>query len=250
VNIAELSSNSADADYTEILATELSWWNGSSRIVTPLSRLWDFYRTPPLPRAFTIVIFAGSGSNMGGERSFCHNVEEWDAFREQLKQMPCPHCKVVGMLNCHGSLRGYDCGGKTERGRRVFCSNRNARRGCGRTFSVWFADKIRRLSVTAGCLWKFLQRAASGGVAAAIRAVQCSLSDRTWQRHWKRFVQAQSNIRTALCGRCPPPELPPMSPADTSKRPTAHVLAHLQAAFPNASCPIAAFQCAMRTFFV
>jgi len=186
---------------------------------------------------------------MSGERLCYRNAQEWDAVCERLKQTPCPHCKVVGMLIRHGCLHGYDCGGsrrKVIRARRIFCSNRNARRGCGRTFSVWIADKIRRLSVTAGCLWKFLQRAVSGGVAAAIRTADCPLSDRTWQRNWKRFDQAQCNIRTALSGRCPPPEFPANSPA----QPAAYVLAHLQAAFPDAACPIAAFQHAMQTFFV
>ncbi len=90
---------------------------------------------------------------------------EWLAMAERLKQTPCPHCKVVGTLNRHGSLLGYDESSpqqRTVRARRVFCSNRNARRGCGRTFSVWFADKIRRLSLTAGALWRFLQAAVAG----------------------------------------------------------------------------------------
>jgi hypothetical protein len=204
---------------------------------------------------------------MGGERWFYRSEAEWDAIRERLKHTPCPHCKVVGTLIRHGFLRGYDCDNSqpdTRRARRVFCSNRNARGGCGRTFSVWIADKIRRLSVTAGCLWKFLQRAVADGMAAAIRAVRCPLSDRTrqrsavrcplsdrtWRRNWKRFQQAQSNIRTALCSRCPPPELAADSSAAPSRRPAAHVLAHLQAAFPDAPCPIAAFQQAMRTSFM
>ena len=117
----------------------------------------------------------------------------------------------------------------------------------GRTFSVWVADKIRRLGLTTGTLWRFLKRAAAGSIAAAIRAADCHLSDRTLQRIWKRFDQGQSQIRTALFGRCPPAPLP----AEPSHRPVvAQVLAHLQAAFPNADCPIAAFQHSMRSFFV
>jgi hypothetical protein len=69
--------------------------------------------------------------------------------------------------------------------------------------------------------------------------------DRTWQRIWKRFDQAQCQIRTALSGLCPPPDLP----AEPVQRPAAQVLAHLQAAFPDAN-PVAAFQHTLRTFFV
>jgi hypothetical protein len=86
---------------------------------------------------------------------------------ERLKQTPCPHCKVVGTLIRHGYLCGFDDRSpqrKTVRARRIFCSNRNARPGCGRTVSVWIADKIRRLSLTTAALWRFLHRAAAGSI--------------------------------------------------------------------------------------
>ena len=187
---------------------------------------------------------------MGEVRWFFRNDKEWNAIVEQLKQTPCPHCKAVGTLIRHGCLLGFDQSSpqrKTVRARRVFCSNRNARPGCGRTFSVWLADKIRRLNATSRGLWRFLQLAVAGSLAAAVRADDSPLSDRTWQRIWKRFDQGQSRLRTALLGRCPPPELP----AGSVRRPAAaQVLAHLQAAFPDADCPIAAFHHTIRIFFI
>src|SRR5205085_506945 len=98
-----------------------------------------------------LVIFLRNRTNVGEQRWFYRSEKEWSTFAEQLKLMPCPHCKTVGNLIRHGCLRGYDESNsqrKTIRARRIFCSNRNARRGCGRTFSVWSADKIRRLSLT------------------------------------------------------------------------------------------------------
>jgi hypothetical protein len=149
----------------------------------------------------------------------------------------------------HGVLRGYDEGDSQRmaiRARRVFCSNRHRRSGCGRTFSVWLADTIRRLSVTTHALWRFLQRVVAGSIAAASRAVaDCRRSDRTWQRIWKRFDLGQSKLRTALSACCPPPDQP-----TASRRSASQVVAHLQAAFPNAHCPIADFQHSLRTFFV
>jgi hypothetical protein len=186
---------------------------------------------------------------VGGSQWFCHSTEEWVALAERLKHMPCPHCKAVGTLIRHGCLRGYDEGfpqRKTVRARRIFCSNRQARRGCGRTVSVWIADRIRRLSLTTCTLWRFLQGAVAGGIFAAIRVANCHLSDRTWQRIWKRFGLGQSKIRTALSGLCPPPLLP----AEPGHKPAAHVLAHLRAAFPDADCPITAFQQTLHTFFL
>jgi hypothetical protein len=184
---------------------------------------------------------------MGPPQWFFRNADEWNALVQRLKHTPCPHCHAFGFLIQHGFLYGFDDScppRKTVRARCLFCSNRNARRGCGRTVSVWLADKIRRLNITTHGLGRFLQRAVAGPIAAALRALDSPLSDRTWQRVWKRFLRAQSTIRTALFGRCPPPALP------AAHRPVAHVLAHLQAAFPDADCPIAAFQQTMQTFFL
>lgn len=196
---------------------------------------------------------------MGEQRWFCRD-DEWNAFVLRLKLMPCPHCRVVGALIRHGFLHGFDETSphrKTPRARRVFCSNRHRRPGCGRTFSVWLADKIRRLSLTTRGLLRFLTRVVADGIASAIRASSIRaadhhhLSQRTWQRVWRRFDHAQSAIRTAMSGYGPPPNAPPDSPPTSSRRPqAAHVLAHLQAAFPSADCPIAAFQQATGRFFV
>jgi len=185
---------------------------------------------------------------VGEPRWFFRSAEEWNAIAQRLKQTPCPHCHAVGTLIQHGFLRGFDESSKqaTVRARRIYCSNRNARRGCGRTFSIWRADKIRRLSLTTHGLWRFLQHAVAGSLAAALRASDCPRSDRTWLRLWKRFHHAQCHIRTALLRLCPPPEIS----APLPRRPAAQVLAHLQAAFPNAPCPVAAFQQATRTFFL
>jgi hypothetical protein len=176
---------------------------------------------------------------------FYRTAEQWMAIAERLKQTPCPHCQVVGALIRHGLLYGFDetSKQKTLRARRIFCSNRNQRRGCGRTFSVWLADKIRRLGLTTNGLWRFLQRAVADGIRAASHGSDGPRSERTLLRLWKRFQLSQSTIRTALFGRCPPPELP------AEYRSAAQVLAHLQDAFPDAPCPIAAFQQMLRTFF-
>jgi hypothetical protein len=190
---------------------------------------------------------------VGEEAWFCRGDAEWITIAERLKRTRCPHCKVVGTLIRHGFLYGRDETSpqkETVRAQRIFCSNRNARSGCGRTFSVWLASKIRRLSLTTAALWLFLQQAIVLGVLAAGRAADCRLTERTWQRIWNRFDQGQSKIRTALRGRCPPPEQPPRSPVQRGRLPAAQVLAHLQAAFSDSHCPIADFQHTLQTFFV
>lgn len=187
---------------------------------------------------------------MSQPRWFYRDNDEWTAITERLKLTPCPHCQAVGTLIRHGSLHGYDDAHPTRkvlRARRIFCSNRHRRPGCGRTVSVWLAEKIRRSSLAARTLAAFLRRAAFEGIAAATRAVKTHLSGRTLQRVWRRFDHAQSRIRTALRGRGPPPE----GSNRPARRPAAaQVLAHLEATFPDADCPIAAYQQATQSFFL
>jgi len=136
-------------------------------------------------------------------------------------------------------------GEKAVRARRIFCSNRGSRPGCGRTVSVWLADKIRRVCTSTQLLWRFLQFAITDGIAAATRHLGGRLSARTWQRLWRRFRLGQSHIRTLLLSRHPPPASAPAS----RHAPVAQVLAHLHAAFPDAD-PLAAFQHALGSFIV
>lgn len=180
-------------------------------------------------------------------RRICGSEEEFEAVHARLKTTACPHCRRVGNLIRHGYLRGYDekhPREKTVRAWRIFCSNRRQATGCGRTFSVWMADKIKRLLLTADALWAFLKQAAlTGNRFQAFRNLKSGLSDSAPYRIWKRFGEAQSAIRTALRRLCKPPEV-------ASEEPAEHTLAHLEAAFADQSCPIAAFQVRLQVSFM
>jgi hypothetical protein len=125
----------------------------------------------------------------------------------------------------------------------VFCSNRKQATGCGRTFNVWWAGKVQRLFLTANSLWGFLKNVVtSGNKLQSFRDLHSGLSDSAPYRIWKRFLQAQTAIRTALARVCDPPEC-------TAEHPAAQTLAHLEAAFPDHPSPISAFQTKLQTFF-
>ncbi len=178
---------------------------------------------------------------------------ERDEFLLNLKLTQCPHCKKVGTLNRHGVLRGYDENNfrhKSIRARRVFCSNRNQAAGCGRTFSVWIADKVKRLFLSAEQLWTFLnEAAATDNKRQALGNLNSSMSDSAPYRIWKRFQKEQSSIRTALSTICPPPKLDSTQPS--AGGPTGSTLAHLTQAFAGHRLnPIAAFQLTLQTFFI
>lgn len=180
--------------------------------------------------------------------------EQIHAKLVSLKSLPCPNCKKIGFLNRHGFLRGYDSHAtskKSIRANRVFCNNRFSSQGCGRTFSIWLANTIKRLSLSAQQLWQFLSCAAcASNKASAFEALGSSLSHSTAYRIWNRFQKAQSAIRTALTRLCPPPRLESLEPAQ-------HTLEHLKTAFqwvpesesiaPN---PIAYFQAQLQICFL
>ena len=179
-------------------------------------------------------------------RQVCKSPEEFEAVHEKLKLTACPHCRCVGNLIRHGFLRGYDEKNqqtKAVRGWRIFCSNRNRATGCGRTFSIWVASKVKRLFLTAESLWAFLKQAATGNKQQAFRKLESGLSDSAPYRIWKRFLLAQSAIRTALAAIC---ELPTI----TARHPAEQTLAHVETAFNEDACPIVAFQVWSQTSFM
>jgi hypothetical protein len=177
----------------------------------------------------------------------CEFHEQIKAILARLKLTACPHCKRVGNLIRHGYVRGYDeqhPRNKTVRAWRVFCSNRKRATGCGRTFGVWLADKVKRLLLTADALWTFLKRAVvTGNKFQAFQNLNSGLSESAPYRIWKRFLAAQTAIRTALSQQSQPPKV-------TSAQPAELTLAHLEAAFGNQPCPISAFQVRLQTSFM
>ena len=178
----------------------------------------------------------------------CDTQEEVNAVLGKLKITACPHCKRVGRLIRHGVLRGHDeslSQKKSVRAYRVFCSNRNRATGCGRTFSVWLANKVKRLILKADNLWEFLKQAVlCGNKMHAFRSLNSGLSDSAPYRIWKRFQKAQSAIRTALCQLSKPPDI-------ASERPCELTLAHLETTFEHHSLdPVSAFQATLQISFV
>ncbi len=125
---------------------------------------------------------------------------------ERPKQTPCPHCKVVGTLNRHGSLLRYDESSPQQRmvrARRVFlaATARHARlRAIVQRLGA--ADKIRRLSLTTVALWRFLQAAVASGIFAASSCRWLAEPSGPGNGIWKRFDPGQSQIRITLRVGC------------------------------------------------
>ena len=160
-----------------------------------------------------------------------------------MKNMPCPHCRLIGCLIRHGFLRGYTETANSKegiRGRRFFCSNRKKRQGCGSTFSILFYDLLKRVAVGARSLWRFFEALLAGmSQMKAFDFLALPFSFSTLHRLYRRFKNNQTRLRSRLSSLIKPP------PSSLGEEPEHQTLRHLQDAFPDSACPLAEFQ---RTF--
>ena len=157
------------------------------------------------------------------------------AVLEGIKLVACPHCRQTGALNGHGHLRGYSERGSERmvRGRRVFCSNRGRRTGCGRTFSVTLATVLCGFLVRTLTLWNFASAVVRGlsRRAAWLLAAGGGLSLTSGYRLWRRLRAAQSALRTRLCRELP-------APPSTAREPLAQLFAHLDIVLGTRDAPM------------
>jgi hypothetical protein len=141
-------------------------------------------------------------------------------------------------LILHGFLRGFIIPHplETKRGRRVFCSNRHKRKGCGRTFSILWADLIKNIPATTLQLGKFLQNILSGKKikhAFDMSFERYSVKSRYSLYH--KFLKRQTVIRALLSKMTKPPRT-------DEKNPLAQTMLHMDACFKDDFCPFEAFQ--------
>lgn len=184
-----------------------------------------------------------------GIKRYYKSEEDFREFYINLKQLPCPFCKLIGALILHGYLRGYgeDSFNKNcVRGRRVFCNNRKKHtKGCGHTFCVLAANIVKSFCITAKSFWCFLKNIAKlTNKLESSRIAKFPLCVSSVYRLWKKFLNCQSRIRAYLRRLCREPQL-----SETSCS-AIQTIEHLKSAFCNSSCPIAAFQDYFQTSFI
>jgi len=156
--------------------------------------------------------------------------------RDSCRRMPAlPLCQRLDhpwlpLWPCrHGSRSSHP-------GAAFFCSSRHSKLGCGRTFSVYWSDVIPHCSLRTCQLFELLDgHAAEASAHAAWRASRLACSLRTACRWLSRWRDLTSHVRARLGQVADPP-----GKSDAHAGPM--TLRHLIAAFPQAACPIAAFQ--------
>lgn len=157
----------------------------------------------------------------------------------KLKLMDCPQCGLSANLIRNGLLYGNDSTqqgtARIERGQRIRCSDRDARRGCGHSFAIYQAQILPRRSIGSDYLIALLE----GILKHAGCVHQAWLQGTRWfslstaYRLWKEFRLEQTQLRHRLCRQVAPP------PRRHDSHPALQLTAHLVAAFD--SHPIEAY---------
>jgi hypothetical protein len=174
------------------------------------------------------------------------SAAEYDKHIEKLKCTPCPKCRVVGCLNRHGYLwgKGEKGNDKVRRGWRFLCSNRNRRKGCGKTHSILAAGFLHHRMTDAKRLWQLLRGILDGlSIKAAWEKVASPFCLETGYRLWYAFTKSQTFIRSTLLRVATPPTM-------QSRDPNLQLIEHLQSVFRKSVCPICDFQVRFQTAFL
>lgn len=165
---------------------------------------------------------------------FYSTKEEFKKVCSNLKNHACPHCNSSGYLILHGFLYGYGDSELIRRGHRIFCSNRNLKSGCGRTFSMLKSKFIKNFMVSAVVLSRFLKNISDGLCPAKAFKTSGSLMHKTSAyRLLNKFKYKQSQIRTLLTRINDPPDL-------MNEDPLIQTIIHLIAVFKG--CIVSQFQ--------
>lgn len=176
--------------------------------------------------------------------------EELLAFLCGLIDVICPACGGRGRMVCHGYIRGWVS--PLEHGMRawrVFCDPDSPRgEGCGHTQSLWLSTTLERRCYSTSELWSFVTALLAGeSVRSAWRTCAIALTLRTAYRLVARLESCQSQLRTRLSSRAPPPRNRAAPPGKRSG--LLQVFGHLQEAFGNAE-PVSAFQSELQAGFL
>jgi hypothetical protein len=165
--------------------------------------------------------------------TFVRDVAELESARH--RDCPCPHCGRWGTLVGHGFVHGYDPA-ETERvlrGRRLLCSNRHRRAGCGRTVAVLLATALRRRVATTASLSALWRALANGRASSSV--AEAGLTRRSRCRLLEGLERVQHRVRSWVLGVVPPP-------STASPRPLVQLWHHLLAAVGDTPDPIAQLQ--------
>jgi hypothetical protein len=114
-----------------------------------------------------------------------------DAIHQQTMQLACEMCKHCGQalqLVSHGFVRKKQPGGRDPLpvGKRVFCSNRHRRTGCGRTMQLYLDSTLRHMRYAGRAVVAFVLLLLTG---TPITPAYTQVTNAQTPRHAYRWLQ-------------------------------------------------------------
>ena len=169
-----------------------------------------------------------------------------DCFDETLR---CPHCSKNHQLVSHGVIYKQRSIDKREAvGKRVFCSNRHGRSGCGRTVQLYVAQGIPAMQYGAAHLFVFLS---SLFVGLAVETAYRKATGQSASRHGWRWLSKLTRSLTDFRGflkRRPAPVTPRFQVRSRRLQLLLPTLEKLFARLPH--CPCLNYQLACQRAFI
>jgi hypothetical protein len=179
---------------------------------------------------------------------FYRTKSEFKTIHSLLKQKSCPHCQKRGTLILHGYLCGYDLrrpGHRVLRGHRIFCSNRDCKQGCGKTFSILRSIVLKGFIIQSSHLWIFLRNISRlKNKRQAFTLLSGFLSSTTIYRLYRRVFAQKSVIKRRLI------RYDPFNSDKNTQNTLIEMILLIKAVFKSNRNPVSAFQVTFQTSFL
>lgn len=190
---------------------------------------------------------------MRSMRQFYPDYESIHQFTLSLdyhqRELVCLHCSKSDQFVSHGIIyKQHSICDLEKIGKRIFCSNRYGRKGCGRTFGLYVANKIPRLRYGAAQLFVFITSLlANLSVAKAYQKATNQLESRNAWRWLNKLMHRLSHYRALLKKR----DGTFLPPYHTSSKRLPHLLPTLKRLFSQTThCPCWSFQLSQQIRFM
>lgn len=117
----------------------------------------------------------------------------------QLKLEQCQHCQQTKQLVSHGFIRKKRVGGDPQAvGKRILCSNRHHRTGCGRTMQLYLDSTLRYLHHAGSAVVAFVLSLLAG-VSIAAAYMQATGADAPRHAYrWLHRLDRQTSFYRSL----------------------------------------------------
>jgi hypothetical protein len=135
----------------------------------------------------------------------------------QLDHARCRHCQKAHQLVSHGFIyKKQPRADPAAVGKRVFCSNRNCRTGCGRTMRLYLDANVRSMHYAGACVVAFVLALIAGMTIERAYAHATGAATPRNAYRWLDRLGAQLSVYRSLSHR---PALQDAAPGVAANRP-------------------------------